>query len=340
MKKLLAIFTATAVLSGCSLLGATEPDQDPGEVVKEAFANLYALSSYAYDADLEGEMSIEGDNVDFKAHLSGAQDLSDIEAPKLVISIDGEGSLNDGDMENISVELKTDSKTLYVMLAEISDLDGAVPTEMVAAYIGQWWAIPIPEGTIQYPSFGGADEENLTTEQQAMKDLVDNTNFFKDLEYIGSTGSNLKYSGTLDKEAVKTFLSESARINGQVLLPAEMAQMEMSIDAMTLEGEIWVDSSDMLVTRITGEAEVEVAEEENAKVKFDLSLSDFDKEVVIEEPEGVKEFDPFMMLGLMSMGMGGAPAGDMPQMDYDMDYDMEAFEGFEGLEGLEGLETL
>ncbi len=325
---LLAITSITVVFSACSsaengdevsVEGA--PDKTPEEVVKEAMNNSYDVTSHSYEVNVSSNSSVEGQELSFEATLSGVQDLSDPLHPVMSLKLDGSGNLDGGTEQNVSAEVRLTNDILYFVLSEISDFDGALPQEMVAGYIGQWWQMAVPPGSFEYNSFAiGGEDENLTEEQKKMKELLKNTQFFKDVEYLGVDKDSYHYKAVLDKEAVKEFVVKAAEIEGQVVTADDKAELDEGIEMINLEGEVWVDTKLMIVRGMAGTVTVDDSGESFA-VQFDAWMDDINEAVEVEAPKDATEFDPFMLLG--GMGAFSMPSDDMFYYDDPAMYDEE-----------------
>jgi len=308
MKKLFGLAVSLlAVLAMTGCMGAPgEPDKSPEEMVQESFNSMYEVKSVVYDFTVDGVVvppEGEGDKITFDMSISGAQDITDPSKPKFSMVMDGEFSLADGDPEMASGELRFNADNIFFRLTGLSDFEGAVPAEMVEPFMNKWYQMEIPAEMMLNYSIAG-DEENMTEEQKAMKKLMEDTQFFKDLKYEGTDGGAYHYSGMLDTDAVIGFLKESSEIMGQSVSERDIEEMEEVFEMMEMSADMWIDSSNMYMTKMAFEMSMDI-EGGTIDMTMESELTDFDKPVTIEEPADAEIFDPMMLLGPMMMMQPG-----------------------------------
>jgi hypothetical protein len=307
MKKFKVLFISLTVLalglSGCTLFGPEEPTGDYDEIVKEAFKNMYNIKSCDYSVDMNGSFDTEGQEVDFDIAMSGVQDLSDLTNPKFTLKFEGSGSAPDYANESVDAEIRLTDNVFYFVLNNASSFGGNIPSEMIEPYIGQWYSMVVPEGTFgdnQFSIF--ADDEDLTPNQKAMKDLLENTSFFKDIAYVGNEDGRQVYSAVLDKDATLEFMTESLKIEGQSMTDSEMEDAKKGLDASDLNVKIGIDPELNAVSMISGSLKVEAPEEAGeASFDFEVVMDNLGEAITVEVPSSAKEFDPMMIFGAMTM---------------------------------------
>ncbi|MBD3330490.1 hypothetical protein GF354_03085 [Candidatus Peregrinibacteria bacterium] len=314
-------------LNGCSLgLKGDGPDKEPKEVLKEAISNSVENTKsseyeFSMDADLDGPEGESPENIKFKFNLSGELDHTDLTKPKLTMKVDGTGNWDNGEMQELMGELRLDGEYLYFIVEKITDFEGQFPTSMYEPYLAKWWKMAIPEGTF-------SEENVLAPQNKELKQLVKGTDFFKNAKYAGIgdvKGEEVyKYEVTLDRQAVVTFLVESAKIStGEDASESEINELREALETIEISGVFYVSTADMTSRGMDGVLELEVKDGANGTVDFSMYSWNHNKDVVIEVPEGAEEFDPMMFL------FGGAMDPSMMEdmeapMDPSMMEDMEA----------------
>lgn len=338
MKKLSYLLISVMAImsfSGCSLLGSTEPPTgDASELVKEAFNKLYDVKTYKYEASFSGTINAAGEAVDMDFGFSGVQDNSDATKPKFSLALDGSGSFAEFKDQAVKAEVRLDGENLYVVLNELSDFNGQVPAELVSSFMNTWYKIPVPADAFeQYAMISVADDENLTPEEKEVKELLENTVFFKDIKFVENKGGRFVYEGVLDKEAFIDFALKVAEIGGEAVSDSEKADLEKMVGSFDLVGQIGIDEKSGVLTMLNGTFTFNVeegGEKVEANMSFESSISDVDKPVTIEVPADSTDFDPMMLLGPAMMMGGGAGMYDTtdPAMFDDVS-GMEDFGTFE-----------
>lgn len=317
IKILLAIgLTSILILSGCRV--SDGPEQNPEKVVKEGFSNFYDLDAYTYEISFSGNVDADETNVNFELSLEGGQDTLDPKDPRLVMALEGSGSVDDGDEQEVKGELRINSENIFFSLASISDFDGLIPTEMLEPFVGKWWNMPVPPNAFDSLVIASGADEDLPPEMQATKKLLKDTLFFKDLKYLGIDDGSYHYSGVLDEDAVMNFIQEMAKINNDELNESDIEEMEESFEAIELEVEIWVDTEEMILSGLSGDVDYE-KDENKVEFNFELFLGGFNESFEVEVPEESEEFNPLMLLGLPADGE--LPIGDFP-IDGDIPVDI------------------
>ncbi|MFA7685896.1 MAG: hypothetical protein WCX95_03810 [Candidatus Gracilibacteria bacterium] len=314
MKKLwnvVALLAVLAMATGCSLTGGTEPAKPAEDVIKEAMTNLSKVTSGNYELAMKGDVvGAEGQvpaNASFDGTIGGLFDSKDPKKPQFTMKLDGTMSIDKAESQDVEVELRLNQTDVYVNLAKLPDLGESVPKEMVAAFTGKWWQIAIPAGAFEGLPVTGGDEATMTPEQKALKTLIENTKFFKDLKFEGNEsvgGSDcLHYVGSLDKVAIKTFVTEAAKLQGQVMSETELKDLDSLLGATEAPADLWVDSSNMTMKKIGTKLTIAPEGAGSLTLDFSFMVSDVNKAVTVEVPAGATIFDPAMLFG------GAMPTG-------------------------------
>jgi len=302
---LLALVSVVAFASGCSLFtkAPTKPAED---VVKEAMTNLSKVKSGSYELIMKGVAvgapEATPKNVDFDGTIAGIFDSTDIKVPKFTIKVDGNLSIDKAVAELIGLELRLDKDNFYANIASLPDLGESVPKEMVALFLGKWWKVAVPAGTFdQLAELQQEDETKLTPEVKAMRELVKNTKFFKDLKYVSTEsvdGSDCYYyTGTLDKDAVKTFVVEAGKIQGQAMAEADVLSLDSFLKATTAPFEMWVEADTTTLKKISGKLNIIPENAGSLVLDISLEVGDMNKAMTIEVPADATVFDPAVFLG-------------------------------------------
>ena len=289
------------VVSGCG--SVPQSDTADAKAVQEGITKFYYdVNSASYEVKVNGDVVTDvenSDNVKFDLTANGDVDNSDPKTPQFSLILAAKGTLGEGTEQSFSGELKVDPINLYFIINNISDFDGQVPAEMVAQFLGKWWSMPIPPDT-----FTALDvKSDMTPEQVQIKELAMNTNFFKDVAYVGEEqimGENTKkYSAVVNKEGIKTFTVEAAKLDPNIPDPtdSDLAEFDAFLETFDLSAELFIGVNDNMMRGINGELTMRPAEGGSALINFEFSFGKINEEVVIEAPVGAEEFDPMMLLG-------------------------------------------
>lgn len=294
------------VLSGCSLLNSEPTAKDK---VTEAFKNLEGIDYYDYEFSFGGEMVAEGEAVDFDILYSGQQDNTDKAKPKFTMAMDIGISVEEFENQSVKGEIRSDGESLFFVLNEISDFGGELPTEMVEPFVGQWYSLSLTDDLIgdvsPFSTMSMYDEENMTDEQKELLALYEDTEFFKDVEFVKTEDGYDVYTGVLDKNAAKKFIKKAIEMQGQSLTGAEEEEFYKFMESVDLDIMMYVDVAENALTKATGTMTMTGMEGIDGDFDFAMEFMNLGEPVVIEAPADAKEFDPMMIMGAM-MGMDPA----------------------------------
>ncbi len=301
----IAIFTALIAFSGCGVTdGPMSGSDGPStEVVQKGISSLYYdVNSAAYEFEISGDvMDIDEytPNVAFDLSMNGEVDNTNPKAPNFSINMAVNGSLDDGESQSLSAEMIANAKNIYFVLHDISDFEGDVPAEMVAQFLGKWYFMPIPEDSLD--TFDIKSE--MTPEQEEMKKLFTETNFFKDIKYVGTAdvlGTDThEFSAVLDKDAVKNFLIEVAELDPDVDEPteADLADLDAFLATFDMNADLFIGQGDGILRSIAGDIAINPVEGGSVVLNFVLDMGNLNEVVTIDAPADAMEFDPMMLLG-------------------------------------------
>jgi hypothetical protein len=161
----------------------------------------------------------------------------------------------------------------------------------------------VPPGTFDDVSYGsGVAEENMTEQELALKNLIKETTFFKDAKYIGEEEmggvATYHYTAVLDKVALKKFMVDFIVVMGNPeLTEAELKDLDDMLATIELSSEFYVGVDDIIARGMKGDFTLNSQDGGVVTLNFSIELSKLNEAVVIEVPEGAKEFDPMMLLG-------------------------------------------
>ncbi|MFA6917379.1 MAG: hypothetical protein WC285_00900 [Candidatus Gracilibacteria bacterium] len=310
MKKLQAFVALTivmALIGGCAL----SPEKAAKNAIREATANFLKVSSANYELVLNGALAGTPDqqlSVSFDAKAVGVYDKKDPKKPQFATKITGGLAIAEQPAQNFDVELRLNTTDLYANLFKVPALaETFVPKKTISAIANKWWTVPVPAGAFDQMPVGGAqDEATKTPEQKASDELFKKTDFFKDLKLVGEEaldGVNcLHYNGNIDKEASKTFIVESSKINGKTLSETELKDLDSFLKSLTAPVDMWIDSSNSTLVKVA--SKLSVVPENGGSLTLDLSfkVSNLDKEVKIDVPKGATLFDPSILAGALPLG--------------------------------------
>lgn len=313
MKKLLIPFLIFAMLlSGCFLFGPS-----PKEVVSEAFDNLDLVDYYNYELSFGGEINKDGETMVFGTFFDGVQDNSDSEKPKFTMNVDGNFSADNAEDQNFKFEMSSDDDYLYFVLREISDFEDTFSIEAVEPYFDEWYKMDLQSEIFSSLLPFSTDEENATEQQKQFSELLDDTEFFKDYEYVSSEGGRDLYTTSLDKEAVKDFLAEAAEIQGQTMSEIDLVDLDEFLATIEFGMDMYVDEAENVLVMVDGFMTITNPSGYSANLDFGMDISDLHEPVVVEIPADAVEFDPMLLFSAVIMDMVVDPTIADPTMMTD-----------------------
>lgn len=331
MQKSLALVVSTMVIfSGCSFLKEKEPELVAGDVVQEGLINLTDVKSANYELDVD--FFISGDkadlgleNLDFNLNMSGAYDNTDRANPEFSLKLTGNGSLDKGDDESLSGEMRLTNGNAYFTLSDISDFDGQMPKELIAPFLDQWWFIALPPEFIElFQTYAGSSEEDLTEAEKALKELFEKTSLFKDVEFDGSEKiggvDSYVYDVNLDKSAMTDYIAESAKLSGAPLTSTDLEAMQAVWQTIDFSGKVWIGKDDMTMRQISGKSSIDDLEGVSMDFEMTYTLSGLNEDVAIEFPADANDLGAFF--GAAMGGFGGLPGDEVLEFE-EFDGDLE-----------------
>jgi hypothetical protein len=195
--------------------------------------------------------------------LESSYDGSDINNPSAALKISADGSGNfEGTKGSLSVsgEIKMKENQLYAKLNDInisSDNNPEITQQVnvMAAFIsGKWFKMPLPENeklSIDPVRSLSTHGKNITNEQAEMiKKVVRELPL---LMYVADTGSNAseyKYKVTLNKENIKKFVEEMAKIMESEISASDLANIEAFLSLAKIELDIAINAKTYEINEI------------------------------------------------------------------------------------------
>lgn len=284
-------------LVGCQQEAAA-PEKAPEEAIQEGMAKLTELTSSSYDVKVKGDLKgPEGElpeKVTFDVTVKGNMEANDPKDPKFNLTLAG-SMMADSDGGDGSFEFRMNKEAIYLNLKSLNGKgEVAIPEEIAAELIGKWWTMPIPPEALEelamtVPSAGG--EENMTPEQKQMKELVDNTKFFKDVKYVGTETvggeASLHYTATLDTAAFAEFTKKASELQGETISESELADMKEALTMFDFAGDLYVGQTSGVLNKVKGVITFKASPDGDSPtgtITVEGMISDFGKSVTVEVP--------------------------------------------------------
>lgn len=340
-RKMLTVGVAGALaisLSGCTWF-APKPTREPLAMIQAGVTNFAAKMSSDYSVKFDA--TLLGKDADNKAqnvvaHLDLAGDTnSDPAAMALNTKIRGNMSVN-ADKYTIDTELRANKSAIFAILTSLTGPDADIPKEYVAQAAGKWWKIPVPEALVKTYLPGGDASGALDAGSAVSQRLKDAENIFKnvsgyvkDVTYDGAdTIGGLKsyrYTASLDNPKIKEFMIQYNNDKGTEPTAEDLKKLDDFLAQFTSKLTLWVSVDGEILDRVKGEFVMNKVMSDDGKssgkgnVSFDMTYSNFGKNVVVAEPADAQTFDLFSMLGgyLGAAGESAALEEDAPEAKAD-----------------------
>ena len=306
-KSIFVIALSSLFLVACFGTNVEEPESSPEEVIKEGIKNMSNIDTATYNVEMMANFINKDPNADdfdemeLEGGFSGQYDFNDLSEAKFSLLIEMIASLNKSNQENMNAEIKIVDNNLYFAINEISDFDGELPVEMFSSFLAKWWYMPIPQENMEaLIAYADNDATNLSPEEEAVQELIDNSFVFKNVEYLG--GEKVKnqnafhYAAELDKKALRDALIKTAEIMGETVLESDLEQVDEFLKMVELDIELWINEENKTLVKVSLDGTIE---EENimlVELKGSYALSNINKEVTIDVPEDAQMFDPLSLL--------------------------------------------
>lgn len=306
--------TSLFIFSGCSWLSGE--DKEAANAVREAVNNLAKVEAAIYQFDVKGdflekladkedaEEAAEQEKINVNLKFFGSYNVSDIKSPQFLLGLTFNLTPNDKATltpQSGSAEIRLTNNVLYFVLQNITDFDGELPKAMVEQYIGKWWSMAIPE-EIQGEIAFFEDEVNLTPEQKKLKQLFEETMFYKNVKYLGDEKLDAidvaKYSAELDTEAVIDYIKEVSKVTGRDISEQDMDDIVEQSKNIKLSGELYVGKQDKTLRQFVGTLNAgDFIDEGSLDLEVSYHITNLNGFIKVDVPEGAQEFNPLALLG-------------------------------------------
>lgn len=313
-KILLPVVLTTALVLG--LVGC-QAKKTPDQAIQDGLKSLSSVKSLSYDLAVNGDLKDkDAKEGKFNLGLTGSVDSKDKLDPKFILKLDG--SLNDassGQAGSAQAEIRLNKEQILFNVMKL-DIQGMPLPQEATSLMNQWWKFPLPPATKDalLKAASSTDTQQLTTEQQKLKDLYDNTKFFVDPKYVADEAiggeQSAHYTVTLDKTATLNFFKAVAESQGETVTDEQMKEAQDGFSYLDTQVGVWVGNTSHVVNQVVVSANVnDTKDSVTGTIFFRMTLSDFDKAVTIDVPADAKDF-PIEMLGGL-IGGGDAQSADM-----------------------------
>jgi hypothetical protein len=302
---------AMAILTMFVGCGGPKNDKAAQDAVHTAMVNSSKVKSENYDLLLSGKITTGKDSqVQFKElvgtlDFAGVFDMKTKDDPKFTLKIDAKGTIDGGKEQSIAGEMLLANKNFYFTVGKLNI--EAVPELYKTAidqFMNKWWSVELPPESFSKLTAGAADDKDLTPEQKQIKDLLEKTQFFKNVSDLGADKvgevAAEKYSVELDKEAFKNYLTEAAKISGQDSQQPDAAQIDKFMALVEFKGNVWVSKDDQMLRKIDGTVKVAPGTEtDNSTITLQATytVDNLNKDVKVDAPAKSEKFDISKFLG-------------------------------------------
>ena len=306
-KSIFLIAFSSLFLVACFGSNVEEPEASPEEVIKEGIKNMSNIDTATYDVEMKANFINKDPNVDefdemeLEGSFSGKYDFVDLSDSKFSLLIEMIATLNKSNKEKMNAEIKIVDNNLYFAINEISDFDGELPVEMFSSFLAQWWYMPIPKENMDaLIAYANNEDENISPEEKAVQELLDNSFVFKNVEYLGGekvkNQTALHYAAKLDKKALRSALVETAEIMGETVLESDLEQVDEFLKMVELDIELWINEENKTLVKVALDGTIEEPNIMLVELTGSYTLSNLNEEVDIDIPEDANMFDPLSLL--------------------------------------------
>lgn len=305
------LLITTLLISGCSLF-----QKDPQKVVNEGVQEFAMVKKMHSSMTLSGTISAppgeKPEKIRFTLTVNGTSDVSDSSSP-LVDSLLKLDVTFDDKKASGELAFRVIEKKIFAKLANLA-LPGDAGSAL-GSVVNTWWMMPDTSGT----PFG-----QFSDQQKQIQELLKTTNFFtnpaEDSEEELDGVQTTKYRVELNKEAVKKFISETARLADAKITPEDEMAIGDGLKDLEVSGAVWIGEDDVL-HRVKGTITIAPVEGSLSSFDIDYRAWGYGEDIAVAAPENSQEFNPLILLPLIGAlsgleeGAPVAPAGEGTPID-------------------------
>lgn len=299
------------IFAGCA--ATPQPPKAPEEMLKDAVKKFTGIDSHSFDLQVKGNLDAPKDQktarVLFDFTLSGALDLKNVQDPHINLKFDG--SLNsDGKDNAVTFEARLNKEAVYGKLNEIVFADDIPFVKSLKDGQASWWRLPIPPGLLKeiasnMPQKG---DDKLTPDQKKMKELFENTSFFKDLKYVGADDvkgeQSFHYTFNADKAGLKDLLKKVADLEAKTFGSDQEKELDSLLQQINANGSLWIGKESGILSQLHVDMQFAASEKApGGTVSFRISSWNFNKPVAVEVPKEAKVVPTEALLGFILGGL-------------------------------------
>lgn len=280
----------------------------PERVLLRALVNLKDAKSFKFEG--KANLFDESDKIKelsyassfFRLSFDGKIDLNEKETPKSDILFDIDLVGFDTDQKvSLNTQLLTFGDTFY---SKTKDLSGfsvffGLPNDLVATLDNTWIRINDKEFEEKYGRGLFSDLEIPEVDQEGVANLF-RSHFPFNISQLPDEEVNglgmYHFAFELSREQLKTFLVKFNELiyKDDSKKRASEDEIEKDMKTLNISGEIWVGKSDNYPYKIIFEM-TSGPDENKGRADFDITFSDFNKPVNIEEPNDYKSFEEIIL---------------------------------------------
>jgi len=320
MKKtfLLPYIAVTALVSllltGCQSTPSVQPPTEkPETVIQDGLSELSKVKAYNFDFNMGVEAKDPTSPLaQLALKIGGFVDMKDVKNPKLAFKIEATGSDTSGTNGAALMDLQLNKDIFFFNVGKV-DVGTPVPPQF-AEMIGKWWKITLPEEALKemHKVLDQAEASQNTAEQEKMKKLLEENNFFGQPTFVAAEDvkgeSSNKYSVTIDKKILVQFVTKLNQTQTTSTLSAsDIKDFEKGLTMMDITGNVWVGSKSHVLNKMALNLKVnDTVKNTSGTITMDAVFWDFGKDFTVEPHADAQEFPIEQVLMPLLMG-GGLP---------------------------------
>ena len=293
------------VLSACGSGG----DAAATQTVKDAMVKSQEVKSGEYEYHIVADVVDSELGGSFDVMVSGVVDSRDYE--NLIFSMAVAGTVKDpglGD-QNFDLEVRVVENIAYGIINESPAALALFMPDFEEQYGKKWFSFELPAEVVeQFKTLDASvdDEvENLTPQEQAIRDIILNAEYVESAKSEGSEDGMDKYSVDLDEDVIVDLMVQFSEIDGYTPDEKETESLEEIIDGM--EVVVYVDPATGIAVGFEGEFVLEIDENDpsagTVEFTFTAMMSNLGEDVELEAPSESEPFDIESLFGSSLMGL-------------------------------------